>query len=110
MDIKKLIIDLYNKGIEFWIDKGELHYRAKNKIQDDDKDQIYQHKYEIIDTLQSNKKMLIQDCDCSKPYEEYNLTEIQSAYLLGRGKNFRYGGVSSHVYFEVKFPLLDRKR
>ena len=36
MDIKKLIIDLYNKGIEFWIDKGELHYRAKNKIQDDD--------------------------------------------------------------------------
>lgn len=110
MDIKKLIIDLYNKGIEFWIDKGELHYRAKNKIQDDDKDQIYQHKYEIIDTLQSNKKMLIQDCDCSKPYEEYNLTEIQSAYLLGRGKNFRYGGVSSHVYFEVKFPLLDQKR
>ncbi len=110
MDTKKLIIDLYNKGIEFWVEKGELHYRTKTKIQDDDKVKIYRNKNEIIDVLQSGKKILIQDYDSTKPYEEYNLTEIQSAYLLGRGKYFKYGEVSSHVYFEVKFPLLEQKR
>lgn len=110
MDIKELIIDLYKKGIELWIDKGELHYRTKTKIQENDKLKIRQYKSDIIDTLERNKIALIQDCNYTKPYEAYNLTEIQSAYLLGRGKNFRYGGVSSHVFFEVKFPLLDKKR
>lgn len=110
MDIKELIIDLYKNGIEFWVDKEELHYRARNKIQENDKIKMFQYKFDIFDTLQRNKKALIQDCDYTKPYEAYNLTEIQSAYLLGRGKNYRYGSVSSHVYFEVKFPLLDKKR
>lgn len=27
--------------------------------------------------------------------------------MLGRGGNFKYGGVSSHVYFEVVFPRLE---
>lgn len=51
MDIKELIIDLYKKGIELWIDKGELHYRTKTKIQENDKLKIRQYKSDIIDTL-----------------------------------------------------------
>lgn len=38
-------------------------------------------------------------------YEEFPLTDIQMAYLLGRRESFEMGGVCTHVYLEVVTEL-----
>ncbi len=43
----------------------------------------------------------------SKPFP---LTEIQQAYWLGRGTAFALGGVSTHLYWELRCPRLDLAR
>lgn len=38
-------------------------------------------------------------------YDEFMLTDIQMAYLLGRRESFEMGGVCTHVYLEVVTKL-----
>ena len=43
-------------------------------------------------------------------YELFPLTDIQQAYLVGRGSDFALGGVSTHLYIEVDAVDLDLPR
>lgn len=36
---------------------------------------------------------------------KFDLTEIQKAYILGRGENMLLGGIGTHAYFEIKTSL-----
>lgn len=38
-------------------------------------------------------------------YESFPLTEIQTAYLLGRSPEYELGGISTHVFLEIKTEL-----
>lgn len=38
-------------------------------------------------------------------YEEFPLTDVQMAYLLGRNDEFDLGGISTHGYYEVLTKL-----
>ncbi|MBB2482752.1 AMP-binding protein, partial [Bacillus sp. APMAM] len=38
-------------------------------------------------------------------YEEFELTNIQTAYLMGRDKQFELGGISTHAYLEIQTEL-----
>jgi aryl carrier-like protein len=40
-------------------------------------------------------------------HEEFPLTDIQQAYLVGRGSDFALGGVSTHLYIEIDASDLD---
>ncbi|MCR6483373.1 amino acid adenylation domain-containing protein [Amycolatopsis sp. OK19-0408] len=42
--------------------------------------------------------------------EPFPLTDVQQAYLLGRGTDFTLGGVSAHGYFELEGDELDPDR
>lgn len=35
----------------------------------------------------------------------FALTEVQTAYFMGRGSNFEMGGISTHAYFEIETKL-----
>ncbi len=106
MSIKEKIIELYNRGINLWSEDGNLHYKAAGqKLLPEDMEFLKKNKVEIIRLFESPNK-IEKNYD---RYTEYPLTDIQSAYLLGRGNNYRFGGVSSHVYFEVEFPKLERE-
>lgn len=43
-------------------------------------------------------------------HEPFPLTDIQQAYLVGRGTDFAMGNVSTHLYIEVDAPALDLPR
>ncbi|MEC9375135.1 MAG: amino acid adenylation domain-containing protein [Pseudomonadota bacterium] len=43
-------------------------------------------------------------------FETFPLTDIQQAYLVGRGNDFALGGVSTHLYIEVDAKDLDLER
>lgn len=51
----------------------------------------------------------IQDPDPGSMYQEFPLTEVQMAYLIGQENAFEMGGVSTHVYMEIE-SFLDLKR
>jgi amino acid adenylation domain-containing protein len=48
--------------------------------------------------------------DPASRYEPFPLTDVQKAYWLGRGNNFRLGNIGCHVYFEFDVPDVDRGR
>lgn len=106
----RLIIDLYKEGILLWVKNGQLNYKVSSRKLNEE---------EMI-LLKENKDLIIQELsqggegylykNRNDPYTPFPLTDIQSAYLLGRGNSFEYGNVSSHVYFEIIFPKLDRVR
>lgn len=107
MEIENKLIALYRDGLEVWVNKNELKYRSINGIpKKEDIDFLKTNKSEIIDILNKNNALstwLLED-------DELPLTEIQSAYLLGRESHFEFGGVASHVYMEARLPLLEIKR
>lgn len=106
MNVKNEIIKLHKKGIYLWKEKGNLHYKSvAQKIGNDDMRFLMENKKAILKLFEENSDKYFQMND-DREHEEYPLTDIQTAYLLGRGENFKYGGVSSHVYFEVIFPRL----
>ncbi|WP_280363682.1 non-ribosomal peptide synthetase, partial [Nocardia wallacei] len=43
-------------------------------------------------------------------YEPFPLTDIQTAYWLGRSEDFDLGGIGAHLYIEYDWPDLDPER
>lgn len=111
MNIKEEIINLYGKGVILSEKDNQLQYKSVGrKLNEDDLNFLKDHKQEILDVFNQtvkNKMKLEYGSNVCSPYP---LTDIQMAYLLGRGEHFKYGGVSSHVYFEVKFPKLEKEK
>ena len=110
MDIRKKIAEMHHMGIKLWLERDELHYSSQKKLEGSEIAFLKENKQEIIKQLKAGNQDKLDKCNTERKFEKYPLTDIQSAYLLGRGDNFEYGGVSSHVYFEVKMPLLEREK
>lgn len=107
MGIESKLIELYRNGLEVFANKEELNYRSTSGIpKKEDIDFLKKYKNEIVTIL--NKDSINSSCVLGD--NEIPLTEIQSAYLLGRENHFELGGVSSHVYMEVRLPLLEKSR
>ncbi len=110
MDIRQKVIELHQNGILLWVSEGKLHYKCHRKLKEEELSLLKEQKQEMIEVLQSASPQLIHQSSWENEHAPYPLTDIQSAYLLGRGEHFEYGGVSSHVYFEVLFPRLDQNK
>ena len=107
MGIESKLIELYRNGLEVFVNKEELNYRSTSGIpKKEDIDFLKKYKNEIVTILNKNSI----NSTCVLEDNEIPLTEIQSAYLLGRENHFELGGVSSHVYMEVRLPLLEKSR
>ncbi|WEF32912.1 non-ribosomal peptide synthetase [Pseudoduganella chitinolytica] len=48
--------------------------------------------------------------DSGDPYDWFEMTEIQKAYLLGRLASFEIGNIANHIYYEYAFDALDPVR
>ena len=107
MEIENKLIELYRKGLEVFVDGDGLKYKSTFGMPEkEDISFLKINKNAIIDILNKNDRVSIH----SLGSDELPLTEIQSAYLLGRRTHFELGGVTSHVYMEVILPLLDVSR
>lgn len=121
---------LRRDGVTVWEEQGGLRFRApKGQLTDMHKNLLRQYKSELLEVLRAEAAAAsaVEEeetlatavahagpasiaVDQSARFEPFPLTDVQSAYLLGRQHLFDYGGVACHVYLEVCYPQLDGKR
>ncbi len=95
-DLKGIVQRYKDNGIVLWTNDGELHFKAlKDGITEDQIEFLKTNKAELVEVLEQ------------EPANEFALTDIQSAYLVGRLESFDYGGVSCKVYLEMEYDELD---
>ncbi|TGU92142.1 non-ribosomal peptide synthetase, partial [Mesorhizobium sp. M00.F.Ca.ET.186.01.1.1] len=65
---------------------------------------------EIVALLQKEAQPVEVVPDPAARFTPFPLTDVQSAYLLGRYELFGYGGVACHIYLELDYEQLDPVR
>lgn len=107
----ELLVRLRRERMSLWEENGQLRYRVpKGMLKDCDLQALKEHKPAILELLQAESKPAAVTPDPESQFEPFPLTDIQSAYLLGSRDLFGYGGVSCHIYLELKYLELDPKR
>lgn len=108
--LENFIREYEKKGVRFWVENGQLKFRAPAGVLSiEDKEQLKEKKEALLSYYKEIEESAI-IADPLNQYEPFLLTGIQSAYLLGRNNNFEYGGVGCHAYFELTMPVMDEKR
>lgn len=107
-EIKELIAYCQGNGMRLWTEDGKLKYKAKEDfLKSGILAQLKENKEGLIAYLENVKKeeSLVQDR--IGRYEPFLLSDVQSAYVLGRNNNFSYGGVACHNYMELNYDKLE---
>lgn len=105
------LMRLRRDGIVLWEENGSLRYRApRGTMAPDDLQALKEQKADILSFLRTESEPVTVIPDPTARYQPFPLTDVQSAYLLGRYDVFGYGGVACHIYMELDYPELDPKR
>lgn len=99
MDINNFLESLTHRGVKLRIEDKSIKYMApKGALGIDDIKYLKEHKKEIMNLI------------CEDLYhDEFDLTDVQSAYLIGRENIYKYGDVACHLYLEISYPRLDAR-
>lgn len=107
METAELITELETLGVNLWTESGQLRFRApKGLLSEERMAQLRAHKNQIISLLAADQGHGPVIANPQERYSPFPLTDVQSAYLLGRQDSFGYGGVACHGYLEVTYPDL----
>lgn len=111
MTLLTTLSDFEAEGIELWAEGGKLRFRAPAGTMDDEKkDWLRQHRGELLSHLSADD---IDELEFSpRPHERFEpfpLTDVQGAYLLGRGDAFEHGDVACHAYLEVAYEASEHR-
>ncbi|WP_131787849.1 non-ribosomal peptide synthetase [Protofrankia symbiont of Coriaria ruscifolia] len=105
MEIDELIAELGRDGVTLWADSGRLRFRApRGVLTPQRRDLLREHREEVLDQLERDQAVPGVTADAEGRYEPFPLSDIQAAYLIGRGDSYDYGGVACHAYIELAFP------
>ena len=105
-----IVRELKTLGVELWTDAGQLRFRAPKGVLTEDKLSLLRaHKTEILALLAADPPLRV-SADPSARHEPFPLTDVQTAYLLGRQDSFGFGGVACHGYLEVHYPQVEPAR
>ena len=116
MTAEQLLKQLSDKSVRLWEDEGKLHFHApKGAISNEIREELSNQKYEIISLLRHPKFELTSNLpqiepDLKNRNQPFPLSDIQSAYLIGRGKEFELGNIACHAYCELECSDLDMDR
>ncbi|TWH46113.1 non-ribosomal peptide synthetase [Sporomusa sp. KB1] len=106
-----LVARIRGEGVSLWEENGKLRYRApQGMLADSDLQKLKEYKEDILVLLQAKVKPAPVEYHLEARYEPFPLTDVQSAYLLGRSEVFEYGGVACHIYLELNYPELEYSR
>lgn len=97
-----LLEHLDSLGIELWLEKETLRFRApEGALTDDLKVQIKQSRSEIMRLLHDRSSAGARAVrDPEGAYAPFPLTDVQGSYLVGRTGAFSDGGIGCHGYAE----------
>ncbi|MBM2766525.1 non-ribosomal peptide synthetase [Burkholderia anthina] len=96
-----LIAELEALGVLLWAEAGELRFRAPaGTLTEARKALLREHKAALVAHLTEAEAMRV-DADPAGRHAPFPLTDVQAAYLVGRGEAYDYGGVGCHGYVEL---------
>ena len=110
MNANALITELEHAGVHLWLDGDKLRFRGPRGVMSQERrEQVSARRDEIIQLLrqQALPEAIPEPDACHAPFP---LTDVQAAYLLGRVRGNRLGGVGCHSYMEISFRSLDVDR
>src|SRR5918911_2371461 len=109
MSADELIREFENLGVRLWEESGNLHFRApKGVMNESRRAAIAAQKESVLALLRARTAPIVAHPESR--YEPFPLTDVQSAYLLGRRKGFLYGGVGCHAYGELEMDEICPER
>ena len=109
-DIKNILLSYQKRGVTLFLKDGKLKFTAPaGELTDSDKAELKAVRDEIEEYLKNNTESQIIS-DEKNRYEKFGLTDIQSAYLVGQDKSFRYGGTDCKIYSEFLLGDIDEEK
>jgi len=110
MDVDELITELDADGVTLWLEGDELRFRArKGAFTEERRAVVRRHRDAIRAHLRQTAPAQV-TADPAGRHEPFPLSDLQAAYLVGRGTHYEYGGVACHAYVEYDYPDLDPHR
>ena len=110
MDIIEVVEKCIERKIQLWTADDKLYFKSPSGALDQElKDNLKRLKPEIINYLEEQKNNKLQGIEDEK-YDDFPVTNIQSAYLVGRNKAYLYGGVGCKIYAEFMTKFTNKKR
>lgn len=108
--IEDLVGELVALGARLWEEDGRLRFRAPaGVLTAERKARLSAHKEAVLDLLRAPARP-VAVAHPEQHHEPFPVTDVQAAYLLGRGSAFDYGGVGCHGYGELEIDGLDLDR
>lgn len=109
-DVADLLAGYQAAGVQLWVEDGKLRYRAPHGVMTADRlARLRACREEIVAALAAPGPGLVAP-DPTSRYASFPLTDVQAAYLVGRGGGYPYGGVGCHGYGELVFDGVDPVR
>lgn len=116
--MNKFLAECKAKGITITLKDGKnISYRtSKGPLEKDMLKYLKEHKAEIVEYLKNNEQAEKNadegtlTHDESKRYQQFPLTDIQSAYYSGRQSGYELGGTGCYTYIEIKSDVIDVAR
>lgn len=100
--IKENIVKIRKNGIKLWTEDGKLRFKApKGAMNDEFLSFLKDNKADVIKALDEENGIVLTE-DVENRYETFPLTDIQSAYLLGRRQVLHMASCVSY-YMEIKY-------
>ncbi|SCK35077.1 non-ribosomal peptide synthetase [Streptomyces sp. WMMB 322] len=110
MTASDVIAELEQVGIQLWEDDGKLRFRGpEGAMTPERRDLLVSRRDDVLNALRERDTRTVEPQPEAR-FEPFPLTDVQSAYLLGRRDAFEYGSVPCHAYGELFFDTLDRER
>jgi pyochelin synthetase len=110
MSVTQIMDEMTDAGIRMWEEGGRLHFRApKGVLTEQRRSALRDNKDAVLEVLRGQHDGFL-TADPGARYEPFPLTDVQSAYLLGRHAAFGFGGVGCHIYLELQFADLQPSR
>ena len=100
----ELLLTLQKKGITFYLENGKLKFKdTKGNFTEEYKEKVKAHKKEILRILKKEESQIDFVTGKKDAITLYPLTDVQTAYLIGKTEAVEWGGVDCKGYIEVNF-------
>ncbi|MGC9497343.1 amino acid adenylation domain-containing protein [Streptomyces sp. WG7] len=105
MKAQDIVAELERHGIRLWEEDGKLRFRApQGALTEERRALLRSRRDDVLAHLTERTEATRLTPEPDAAHQPFPLTDIQAAYLVGRGSAYGYGGVACHVYTELAYP------